>query len=1187
MLTENAIEVLKKRYIQKDEQGNELETIDNIWRRVAKDIASAEKTEELRKEWEEKFYHEISNLRFLPNSPNLMNSGTNNGLAYNACYTTPIKDTILSDKLKAVLIDGKTGPEIENLDSGGILDALLACGMITKTGGGVGFTLDQLRPCGDWISTSHSKSGGPIDFWYVIAALGAAMQQGGHRRGAYMMTMSLSHPDILKFITAKDEFDPWMSEKLGYPARRFGNFNISIKVRDSEMKIIQETPSTKFVVTNPRTKEQFWIPKSVNIKNYHIQDLYKVGFSGTSEVYTYQDIWDMVMERAWSHADPGILCWDRVDERFSLSEDVVIETTNPCQNGDATVLTPDGIKTFNDIKIGDIIYNGQGSWTKITNKISTGIKPVYLYKTNAGIFSGTKNHRVLQNGEKIEVSEAEKIDLCEPIKANSSKIIPEIVMDGLIIGDGTKHSASSDLILLIIGKDDQSYFESEIRKLLIAERPGIKTGFWEVKTSVAKEELPKTYLRSIPDRFRFGNIDTKCSFLRGLYSANGSIVKTRVTLKVASLDVIEQTQEMLSSLGIRSYYTTNKENDVEFSNGTYTCKQSYDLNISSDRNTFRELIGFIQPDKQDRLNNICENNKIVSKRTKTSYEIKEIEYIGEEEVFDITVDCPEHTYWTGGLLVSNCGEQPLESSIHGGGVCNLASIDLAKFVKDGKIDKESLKKSCQIMCRFLDNVVDRTPYPLDGIRKNAQKWRRIGAGPMGWGNTLAKLRIPYDSEEAIKLATEIGNDLKLWTEEASEQLAIEKGPFPGWEESKLKKIGYLPRRNSYTTNSAPTGTLSIIANTSGGIEPIFALAFERSVMRDHTGKIAKMKTEINEVFLEALDKFFGLPSWPKTKEWIINQCKENGGSIQKIQFSEIHKRIIDEFNGAGKSYEEQEKEWLNLQKVFVTSHDIHWHNHVTQQTAWTNSLCKGYSSSAISKTINCPKNITKEEIGKLYLEAWKEGCIGITMYRAGSHEGEPMTTKVTVEDVQKVDSGNISEELKNKTKIINQTKIEVPSVADSIYVNQKCHAGTIHVSLVHDRGVPLAVFAQLGKGGEDVHSFLEALGRSISIGLQSGVPIEYYIKQFDGIKTSKTTFVPGGKVLSIPDALAKALKQAMSYIYDDEDDSSEEYLEPDTSEAETKVSEISGDVCPDCGSLMIKTSGCKGGLCQSCGHSEC
>ncbi len=273
--------------------------------------------------------------------------------------------------------------------------------------------------------------------------------------------------------------------------------------------------------------------------------------------------------------------------------------------------------------------------------------------------------------------------MCIGSYENDSTIDLQDVMDGLVLGDGSVHKASNDYVYFIAGEKDYDYFTAAIKDYFVRERPGIKPGSHEVKTTITANELPKTFERKIPERFLFGSRAKRIGFLRGLYSANGSVAGQRVTLKASSFSVINDVILMLSSLGIRSYYSTNKSKSQEFSNGTYVMKESYDVNITTDRNKFKEIIGFIQEYKNTALDKVINSIGMSCKGNKKSYEIKSYEKYSTEEVFDITVDNNSHTYWSFGFNVSNCGEIGMAT-----GVCNLGSINLVQFVKDvnGKLD---------------------------------------------------------------------------------------------------------------------------------------------------------------------------------------------------------------------------------------------------------------------------------------------------------------------------------------------------------------------------------------------------------------------------------------------------------------------------------------------------------------------
>jgi ribonucleotide reductase alpha subunit len=350
--------------------------------------------------------------------------------------------------------------------------------------------------------------------------------------------------------------------------------------------------------------------------------------------------------------------------------------TNPCQPGWATVLTPEGIRTFDDIEIGSVIWSGK-QWTSVTNKVMTGSKQVNAYRTRAGTFYGTENHRIISNGERVEAKDAETIDVALGRNREGGNFDIQTIMDGIVFGDGTVHAASDNAVWLDIETRDQSYFTTEIASLIGRPLAEAHPTAYVVKTTLDAAELPKSYLCHIPSRFRFSNDVTMRSFLRGLYTAKGSVVDGRVTLKASSFSVIESVQEMLTALGIASYHTTNKVQDVT---------EHYTLNITHGRGQFQRLIGFLQHDKNVQLVEACGQPASPDAR-KLSYEVVAVEVLDTEPVYDITVEADEHTYWTGGLLVSNCAEIGLDPLLvnadgthsTGWSMCNLCEINAAKL----------------------------------------------------------------------------------------------------------------------------------------------------------------------------------------------------------------------------------------------------------------------------------------------------------------------------------------------------------------------------------------------------------------------------------------------------------------------------------------------------------------------------
>lgn len=473
--------------------------------------------------------------------------------------------------------------------------------------------------------------------------------------------------------------------------------------------------------------------------------------------------------------------------------------TNPCQPGFATVLTPGGIRTFDDIEVGDVIWSGT-QWTYVVRKQATGVKPVYRYHTTAGSFIGTENHRVVSNRVKIEAGKAETIDVCRGWYDASWDVYDcQAIMDGLVVGDGCHNRTTSKPVLLCIGDKDQDYFTNPNIKRLISHRYDSRQ--YVVTTTITKDELPDTFARTIPDRYFYGDRCTVRSFLRGLYSANGSVLAKhgRVTLKAASFAIIERAQLMLSALGIKSYYTTNKPSSVKFANGTYMCKKSYDLNITTDIDRFSSQVGFIQNYKQEALDR-CVAARQSFKDHKTSYDIKEVQYLGEFPVYDITVGCDEHTYWTGGLRVSNCGEillRPFQ-------FCNLTE---AIIRPDDKL--KDLKRKVRI-ATFLGTVqstLTNFRYLRAIWRKNCEEERLLGVSLTGiMTNTLTA---GYGNGALLRELRETAREENLKYAEI---------------------LGINP--SAAITCVKPSGTVSQLVNTSSGIHPAYAEYYIRRVQCD-------------------------------------------------------------------------------------------------------------------------------------------------------------------------------------------------------------------------------------------------------------------------------------------------------------------------------------------------------------------
>ncbi len=501
-----------------------------------------------------------------------------------------------------------------------------------------------------------------------------------------------------------------------------------------------------------------------------------------------------------------------------------------------------------------------------------------------------------------------------------------------------------------------------------------------------------------------------------------------------------------------------------------------------------------------------------------------------------------------------CGEQPLlpyES-------CNLASINLARMLSmDGgaSIDYDRLRKTVRRAVHFLDNVIDVNKYPIEKIAVNTRANRKIGLGVMGFADMLLQMGIPYNSEAAVKTGESV---MKLITDEGrkmSEELAEERGPFPNFAGSIYDRPGKAPVRNATVTTIAPTGTLSIIAGCSSGIEPLFALTFMRKVLDG-----AEL-FEVNPHF-ERVAKERGFSS-----DSLMKQIAEHGGCTGIAAVPD------------------------DVQRVFVTSHDITPEWHIRMQAAF-----QKYTDNAVSKTVNFPHSATKDDVSKVYALAYKLGCKGVTIYRDGSRDEQVLSTGAT-EKARKaaargvVTVASASPDLAEEKKPRNR-----PVFTQGVTQKIPTGCGNLYITINEDEAGICEVFSTMGKSGGCAASQSEAVSRMVSLALRSGVSIDAIIKQVKGIRCPSPAWGEGGSILSCPDAIGRALER---YNKDAMGRRHHHHASRAAEAAQVLPASTAGDCakggnknhlglcpeCPDCGGLLEFGEGCA--FCRGCGFSKC
>ncbi|HEY7682934.1 MAG TPA: vitamin B12-dependent ribonucleotide reductase [Gemmatimonadales bacterium] len=559
-----------------------------------------------------------------------------------------------------------------------------------------------------------------------------------------------------------------------------------------------------------------------------------------------------------------------------------------------------------------------------------------------------------------------------------------------------------------------------------------------------------------------------------------------------------------------------------------------------------------------------------------------------------------------------CGEQPLLPY----DVCNLGSVNVGFFVRNGQVDWEHLRQVVHLSTHFLENVIDANNYPLPEIDELSKRIRRIGLGVMGFADLLVRLGIPYDSDEGVEMGRRI---MAFVDEEAkieSERLATQRGPFPEWERSiwgpdascardaRGNRIRPTRRlRNCNVTTVAPTGTISIIAACSSGIEPLFAVAF----MRNQAGVLMP---DVNEDFIAIA----------RQEGWYSDELMKQIAEAGHIRFPEVP------------------EQW---QRVFTTANDIKPDWHIRMQAAF-----QAHNDSAISKTCNFARDATEAYVEEIYRLAFKLGCKGVTVYRDGSREMQVLSTGSTAKKVAEQATSTGSAEARSDLGAVGNgaggaaraeaadlhgeiaevraenerlRKMVLDLEAENLQRRQKrsrpdmlrgstrrieTPLGTLYVTITEDdRGQPFEIFMSLGKAGGAIMADVEAMGRLISLALRSGIPLAEIHRQIRGISSDRAIGLGPSKVLSVPDAVGIAIEKWMQ----EKAGIQQELLPgagadagaglPTVSQVQQVVAQ-SGEqlslihsqpvltgACPDCGSQLEFAEGCM--KCHVCGFSEC
>ncbi len=1094
------------------------------------------------------------------------------------------------------------------------------------------------------------------------------------------------------------------------------NFNISVGVTDEFMQALYN--DEEFTFTNPRTEE----PHVATPETKELYEMFGLGeYVEVGEVLSIPaaELWDDMIEGAYENGEPGVIYLERVNKQHSFDveehPDHRILATNPCVTGDTLISTESGLIEAEDLYeqgvARDIVVDGRLSEETLKEASSvykTGQKDVYKLTTEEGYeLCLTAEHRVMTDDGWVEAGELEAGDIVHIQDRKGSfgqhGTAAEGRVLGWMVGDGHLKTGEERAVLNFYDEDAKisESFAADVNKIV---REPVGNADYEVGVSeitrddsyrgvqAVEQRIRSTRLyeyaeeaglieqkHQVPEIVMRGSEEMARGYLRALFSADGGVQGTQekgnsVRLTSTSVELLKDVQQLLLNFGIASkiYEERHEAGEQELPDGKggtaiYERQADHDLVVSKDNLLrFREEIGFLLDSKNEALDARIDSYDRGPYAERFEATIASIEYDGHEPVYDLT-EPDTHSFVANGLVVHNCGEQPLEEYE----ACNLGHINLSTIADldapdwrvwsdehseeydtheaaveaflEEAIDFETFDERIGYGTRFLENVVTMSDFPVEEIEQTVRDMRKIGLGIMGLAQLYIQLGVKYGSEAGNEVARQLMTHINHESKAVSHELAEARGVFNDWAESKYANpteyrewfehhtgldaddwADGFPIRNHNTTTIAPTGTTSMIGNTTGGCEPIYNVAFYKNVSDDVQGD--EMLVEFDDYFLRTLEA--------------------NDIDVDAVKREAQEQMAANEFDGV---------EGLStvpdaIGELFVVTASLSGIEHAAVQCA-----CQEGVDSAISKTCNFPNDASAADMDEVYRYIYDHGGKGVTVYRDGTRSKQVLTTRAQnaefadeteaaatiVEQIREVFGGveafldnddvqaAIDTEIAGLLESADDPAVEYtetrprPDSLSGVTQRVETGYGKLYVTINEDEaGRPFELFANIGHSGGYTNSFTEALAKVISTALRSGVDPEEVVDELQGTRSPKVAWDKGEQIQSIPDAVGTALRR---YLDDEIDkgipqqqslDDVEEGTAADDAvdapsqtdggavgddpavptgpTADESTDDVTTDLiaagespeCPECGAMNLYYSeGCK--TCESCGWSEC
>jgi ribonucleoside-diphosphate reductase alpha chain len=962
-----SIDVLLEKYAKGDEK-----TIDEVRRRVARGLAEVEAPDQ-RSLWEKRFYETMVD-GFIPGGRVNSAAGTGISATLINCFVQPVGDAISGTKNGAPSIYAALNQAAETM----------------RRGGGVGYDFSPIRPKGALVHGTHSRASGPISYMRVFDKSCETLESAGARRGAQMGMMRCDHPDIEEFINAKRDGS-------------LANFNMSVAVTDQFMRAVDSDGDIELW----HAAEPF--DKSSAYQRNEGQWVYRKARA--------RELFDQIMRSTYSHAEPGVIFIDRINDDNNLSYCETIAATNPCVTADTRLHTQHGMVRIGDLYAAQAAVDATVDCRTLDGHRGTAVRsatPAFMTASAAEVYrvetvdgyeiKATSWHDFYTRRGKVKLSDLRPSDelliQCDKGQFGNEGSAELGKLIGLIAGDGhfTARGRGGQAAILNFWGADRSLAPATAAFVnsLIADVASTPRHYRV--TPVAVPERNHVFIRStllarvlahygftaatkyaVPEVVWRGTEACVRGYLQALFQTDGCVNVSSgsqtCSIRLASSEptLLKDVQLLLANFGVFArIYQRRAAGQRRLPDGKggrrfYPCRADHELVVDGEsRDRFMREVGFLGEEKNAKYRSWVDG-KALLKTQRFATRVKSITFSGREAVYDVTQP-DQHSVIFNGLVTGQCGEQPLPPY----GCCCLGSINLTRFVDDAfaesaSFDFERFRAVTRVSIRALDNVLDATLWPLDEQAAEAANKRRVGLGFTGLGNTLTMLGLRYDSEPARKMAADIARAMRDAAYESSVEIAKEKGAFPLFDADKFLATPHCASR-------VP--------------EPIKKDICKHGLRNSHLLSIAPTGT-ISLAF--AGNASGGIEP---TFSWTyVRKKRMPDGSKQEYAVEDYAYRLYRRMGGDDGP----------LPAAFVSALEMSAHDHMQMIAA-----VQPYVDAAISKTVNVPEDYPFDDFRNLYLEAWKAGLKGITTYRpnniigsvlelarepAQSHSQEPQDLK--------------------------------------------------------------------------------------------------------------------------------------------------------------------------------------------------